>query len=105
MANNKLEIRTVMIINPFYISLLSFFVLWPLIYVCIFATQPSFILGDTENFILNGPSNGSSTPIVTDNGNLTNTLLTDKGRQTILWVSVLTAFIASIVLYFFISFR
>lgn len=89
--------------NTYNTILLSLFISWPILYVLIFTTRPKFILGDTDSFV-NNINNGSGTVITEPNGNLDNTLLSDKGRQRILWVSFLISFLISLIIYIFLQY-
>ena len=87
------------VLTPLHLCLLILFVSWPILYVLIFTTQPDFILGDTQNFLKDFGTNGTGSVIVTGSGNLENTLLSDKGRQTVLWVSFVISLLMSILVY------
>ena len=87
------------VLSPLQLCLLVLFISWPILYVLIFTTQPDFILGDTENFLRHFET-GTGAPVTTPNGNLSNTLLSDKGRETVLWVSFLISLLITLLLYF-----
>jgi len=87
------------VLSPLQLCLLVLFISWPILYLLVFTTQPEFILGDTQNFLKNFES-GSGIPMTTPNGNLSNTLLSDKGRETVLWVSFLISLLITLLLYF-----
>lgn len=87
------------VLSPLQLCLLVLFISWPILYLLVFTTQPEFILGDTQNFLSDFAS-GTGTPIVTPNSNLNNTLLSDKGRETVLWVSFLISLLITLLLYF-----
>lgn len=87
------------VLSPSHLALLILFISWPILYLLIYTTQPDFILGDTKNFLADFGSAGSGTVLTTGSGDLKNTLLSDEGRQTILWVSFLIALLLTILLY------
>lgn len=99
---NVLNLKQVFVLNVFHLCLLILFISWPLIFLFIYTSQPEFILGDTNNFILNF-SNGNGTEITQQNGSFQNKILSDKGRQTILWVSFLTSFLVALLFYLIFS--
>ena len=87
------------VLSPLQLCLLVLFISWPILYLLVFTTQPDFILGDTQNFLKTFDS-GTGNPMVTPHGNLSNTLLSDKGRETVLWVSFLISLLITLLLYF-----
>ena len=86
------------VLAPSHLALLILFISWPILYLLIFTTQPGFILGDTQNF-LTSFEGGSGTVLTTGSGNLNNTLLSDEGRQTVLWTSFLISLLLTILMY------
>jgi hypothetical protein len=87
------------VLAPSHLALLILFISWPILYLLIFTTQPGFILGDTQNFLNSFGEAGSGTVLTTGSGNLNNTLLSDEGRQTVLWTSFLTSLLLTIIMY------
>ena len=87
------------VLAPSHLALLILFISWPILYLLIFTTQPGFILGDTQNFLTSFGGGGSGTVLTTGSGNLNNTLLSDEGRQTVLWTSFLISLLLTILMY------
>ena len=85
-------------ISRFHLSFMYVLILWPIIFLFCFVTQQEWFVGN-DGYLLNfagatGPSTNSS------NLSTSNTLLSDTGRNNILWVSFLFALLGGLVIYF-----
>ena len=105
MASDKItyyvETNNVMI-SKYHLSFLYVLVSWPIIYLLIFATQPEWIVGNKG--YLSSFAGGAGTPTTNGKANLNNTLLSDTGRENILWVSFLFALLVGLLVFVFIFF-
>lgn len=85
-----------------HILILYFLVTWPIIYLICFITRPSWLVGD-DGYLANftGPSGASTN---SSNASLSNTILSDQGRENILWVSFLFALLVLLIVYLIMSY-
>lgn len=81
-----------------HILILYFLVSLPIIYLFCFISRPSWLVGD-DGYLANftGPSGASTN---SSNSNLSNTILSDTGRENILWISFLFAILVLLIVYF-----
>lgn len=89
-------------IQSWHLALLWTFVSWPVIYLLFFVSQPAWLLDSVDGYLSGFPStggNGVGSVLRTGNSSLNNTLLSDRGRQTILWVSFLFALLVGLFVY------
>lgn len=103
MAKKNTETEIVVIDRRFYISrghlaFIYFLISWPIIYLLCFVTRQEWFIG-YEGYLstFNG---GSGVPNNSPNASLGNTVLSDQGRENILWVSALFALLVGLVAYF-----
>ena len=105
MASDKItyyvETNNVMI-SKYHLSFLYVLVSWPIIYLLIFVTQPDWIVGNKG--YLSAFGGGSGTPTTNGKSGLNNTLLSDSGRENILWVSFLFALLVGLLVFVFFFF-
>jgi hypothetical protein len=87
-----------------YISifLLTLFISWPSIYLFMWTYPPKSSDILSTSAFMESFASGSGTPVTSGKGNLNNTLLTDKGREEILWWSLLFAFSLAVFLTFIV---
>ena len=90
------------IISKYHLCFLYVLISWSLIYLFIFVTQPNWVVGD-GGYLLS-ISGGSGVPITNGKSNLSNTLLSDSGRENILWVSFLFALLVGLLIFVFFFF-
>jgi len=95
------ETNNVMI-SKYHLCFLYVLISWSLIYLFIFVTQPNWVVGD-GGYILSINS-GSGVPTTQGKSNLNNTLLSDNGRENILWVSFLFALLVGLLIFVFFFF-
>lgn len=85
--------------------LLTLFISWPIIYLLFWTYQPKWAF--SKDAFIYTFANGSGQANTSDKGNLNNTLLTDKGREQILWISLgfsfIPVFVVILFLYFYIN--
>ena len=86
------------ILTKFHLAFIYTMLSWPIIYILIFVTQPEYLLPNGGYISTFG--SGSGTAINTGKGNLNNTLLTDLGRETILWISLLFSLLVGLIVYY-----
>ena len=89
-------------IQSWQLALMSVFISWPLIFLFFFVTQPGWLMDPVDGYLSGFPGtggSGSGSVLKSGNSNLSNTLLSDKGRQTILWVSFLFALLVGLFVY------
>jgi len=84
-------------ISKYQLIFLYTLIFWALIYIFFFVTQPSWAVTDA-GYLLTF-ANGSGVPNSQGQGNLSNTLLSDEGRSSLLWVSFLFALLVGLLLY------
>jgi hypothetical protein len=84
-------------ISRFHLSFMYVLILWPIIFLLCFVSQQQWFVGD-DGYLLNFSGATGST---TNSSNLStsNTLLSDTGRNNILWVSFLFALLGGLVIY------
>lgn len=106
MASDKItyyvETNNVMI-SKYHLSFLYVLVSWPIIYLLIFATQPEWIVGN-KGYLSAFGNGGTGTPTTNGKSGLNNTLLSDTGRENILWVSFLFALLVGLLVFVFFYF-
>ena len=105
MSSNKvsyyIETNNVMI-SKYHLCFLYVLISWSLIYLFIFVTQPSWVTGN-NGYLNNFGSSGTGTNTSEGKpGN--NTLLSDIGRENILWVSFLFALLVGLLVFIFFYF-
>lgn len=84
-------------ITRYHLCFMYVLILWPIIFLICFVTQEDWVVGN-DGYLLN--FNGA-TGTSTNSANLqtTNTLLSDTGRNNILWVSFLFALLGGLLIY------
>ena len=106
MASDKVtyyvETNNVMI-SKYHLCFLYVLISWSLIYLFIFVTQPGWVVGD-RGYLSSFPVGGSGLPTTQGKANLDNTLLSDNGRENILWVSFLFALLVGLLIFVFFYF-
>jgi len=91
-------------IQSWHLALLWTFVSWPIIFLLFFVSQPAWLMDPVDGYLSGFPNtsgSGSGSVLKSGNSNLSNTLLSDKGRQTLLWVSFLFALLVGLFVYVF----
>jgi len=89
-------------VGKYQLSLMWTLISWPIIYLLIFVTQPSWILGDGG--YLQSFSSTSGTPTTEGKGGNTNTIMSDSGRTNALWVSFLFSLIVGLFAFLLYSY-
>lgn len=90
------------IISKYHLCFLYVLISWSLIFLFIFVTQPGWVVGD-GGYLLNFGS-GTGTPTSEGKANLSNTILSDSGRENLLWVSFLFSLLVGLLVFVFFYF-
>ena len=105
MASDKItyyvESNNVMI-SKYHLCFLYVLVSWPIIYLLTFITRPDWITGN-NGYLNNFGTNGTGTT-TTEGKPGSNTILSDIGRENILWVSFLFALLVGLLVFVFFYF-
>ncbi len=105
MARDKItyyvESNNVMI-SKYHLCFLYVLVSWPIIYLLIFITRPDWITGN-NGYLQNFGNTGTGTG-TTEGKPGNNTILSDVGRENILWVSFLFALLVGLLVFVFFYF-
>ena len=89
-------------ISRWHLSFIYVLISWPIIYLLCYVTRPTWIVSDS-GYLLNF-TGGSGTPNASANPSFSNTVLSDNGRENILWVSFLFALIVGLFAYILMSY-
>ena len=81
-----------------HLAFLYFLISWPIIYLLCFVTRQEWFVG--YGGYLSSLTTGSGSPNTAPNASLSNTVLSDQGRENILWVSFLFALLVGLLAYF-----
>lgn len=90
------------IISKYHLCFLYVLISWSLVFLFIFVTQPGWIIGD-GGYLL-AFANGTGTPTSEGKASLANTILSDQGRENLLWVSLLFALLVGLLVFVFFYF-
>ena len=90
------------IISKYHLCFLYVLISWSLVFLFIFVTQPGWIVGD-GGYLLTF-ANGTGTPTYEGKASLANTILSDQGRENLLWVSLLFALLVGLLVFVFFYF-
>jgi len=103
MAKKDLTTEVVVLDNPgFYISkghlaFLYFLISWPILFIILFVARQEWFIG--YGGYLTSLNGGSGSPNNAPNASFNNSVLSDEGRQNILWVSFLFALLIGLLTY------
>tara|TARA_R110001592_G_scaffold18816_11_gene77718 strand:+ start:14298 stop:14624 length:327 start_codon:yes stop_codon:yes gene_type:complete len=81
-----------------HLAFIYFLISWPIIYLLCFVTRQEWFIG--YGGYLTSLTTGSGTPNTAPNASFNNTVLSDQGRENILWVSFLFALLIGLLAYF-----
>lgn len=87
-------------ISKGHLAFLYLLISWPIIYILCYVTRQEWFVN--YDGYLSTLSGGSGVPVNISNANLNNTVLSDKGRENILWVSFLFALLVGLLVYLFL---
>lgn len=97
------EVTEVVVIDPGFrisrshLAFIYFLISWPIIYLLCYVTRPNWIVS-TQGYLINF-SLGSGAVNNSENNSFSNSLLSDQGRENILWVSLLFALLVGLIAY------
>mgnify|MGYP005999482917 CR=1 FL=1 len=77
-------------LSRFHLTFIYVLILWPIIFLICFVTQQEWFVG-YQGYLTSFPSGGSGRANNSPNASFSNAVLSDEGRQNILWVSFLFA--------------
>lgn len=90
-------------ISRAHLAFIYFLISWPIIYLLCFVTRQDWVIG-TQGYLF-AFDGGNGTVNTGNNPSFKNSLLSDSGRENILWISALFAllvgFLAYFILYYF----
>tara|TARA_Y100000593_G_C4089938_1_gene228031 strand:- start:106 stop:432 length:327 start_codon:yes stop_codon:yes gene_type:complete len=81
-----------------HLAFIYFLISWPIIYLLCFVTRQEWFIGYSG--YLTSLTTGSGTPNTAPNASFNNTVLSDQGRENILWVSFLFSLLVGLLAYF-----
>ena len=87
------------LLSRFHLTFIYVLILWPIIFLICFVTQQEWFIG-YQGYLSGFSSGGSGTPNNSPNASFSNAILSDEGRQNILWVSFLFALLAGFFIYY-----
>jgi len=90
------------IISKYHLCFLYVLISWSLVFLFIFVTQPGWIVG--KGGYLSSFVTGSGVATTEGKASLTNTILSDQGRENLLWVSFLFALLVGLLVFVFFYF-
>lgn len=90
--------RSAFYISKGHLAFLYFLISWPILYLILFVTRQEWFIG--YGGYLTSLSGGSGSANNAPNPSFSNTVLSDEGRQNILWVSLLFALLVGLLSYF-----
>ena len=84
-------------ISRYHLTFIYVLILWPIIFLICFVTQQEWFVG-SDGYLLNF---SGATGVSTNSSGLatSNTLLSDAGRSNLLWISLLLALAAGLLIY------
>lgn len=85
-----------------HLSFMYVLITWPIIYLLCFVTRPEWIVNYNGYLLTFG--GGSGTPNASSNPGFSNTILSDNGRENILWISFLFALLAGLLVYILLGY-
>ena len=91
-----------MVVSRSHLSFIYFLISWPIIYLLCYVTRPVWIVGD--NGYITQLTSGTGTPSVSPNPSFSNSVLSDVGRENILWVSFLFALLVGLLAYLLLTY-
>ena len=90
-VNSYINMRT-------HLAIIYFLISWPIIYLICFVTRQEWFVG--YGGYLSSFGGGNGTKNNSSNPSFNNSILSDEGRQNILWVSLLFALLVGLLSYF-----
>ena len=90
------------IISRFHLSFIYILISWPIIYLLCYVTRPTWIVSDSG--YITQLTSGSGTANASPNPNFNNSVLSDSGRENILWISFLFALLVGLIMYLLLSY-
>jgi hypothetical protein len=108
MKSKKNEAEVVIVSTPgigvsrSHLSFIYFLISWPIVYLLCYVTRPVWIVGD--NGYITQLTGGSGTANASPKPSFTNSVLSDAGRENILWVSFLFALLVGLLDYLLLSY-
>ena len=88
-------------LSRFHLTFIYVLILWPIIFLICFVTQQEWFVG-YQGYLTGFSDGGSGSPNNSPNARFSNAILSDEGRQNILWISFLFALLAGFFIYYFL---
>ncbi len=86
-----------------HLSFMYVLITWPIIYLLCFVTRPEWIVN--YNGYLLRFEGGSGVANASSNPSFSNTILSDNGRENILWISFLFALLVGLLVYILVGYH